>query len=88
MKIFKADEAKARVAEYKAEIERINQKKAEEIAEQVFDEIRTKSAEGATSMVIRTHDNFDIRDRIITILVSVGYKVTNDFTRLSVSWSE
>lgn len=87
MKIFKAEEAKARVAEYNAERNRIAQRHAEEIAEKAFDEIRGKSANGGRYITLSICD-IDIRNSVVEILKDAGYEVQDDFSRLWVKWGE
>ena len=87
MKVFKAEEAKARVAEHKAERDRITQKHAEEIAEKAFDEIRERSANGGQYITLSICD-IDIRDRVIEFLKDAGYEIQVDFSRVWVKWGE
>jgi hypothetical protein len=87
MKVFTAEEAKARVAEHNAECERINQKRAEVVAERAFDEIRDKSANGGRYITLSICD-IDIRNRVIEILKDAGYEVQDDFSRVWVKWGE
>lgn len=87
MKVFKAEEAKARVAEHKAERDRITQKCAEEVAEKAFDEIRERSANGGQYITLSICD-FDIRNRVVEILESADYEIQVDFSRVWVKWGE
>ena len=87
MKVFTADEAKARVAEFNAEQKRINQKRAEEVAEKAFDEIRDKSANGGRYITLSICD-IDIRNRVVEILKGAGYEIQDDFSRVWVKWGE
>ena len=87
MKVFTAEEAKARVAEFNAERERINQRRAEEIAEQIFDEIREKSANG---LQCYTHSitEYDVKIKVMKMLADAGYDVADDFSRMWIKWGE
>lgn len=87
MKVFTADEAKARVAEHNAECERIKQKHAEEVADKAFDEIRDKSANGGRYITLSICD-IDIRNRVVGILKDAGYEVQDDFSRVWINWGE
>lgn len=87
MKVFKAEEAKARVAEFLAESERLAQRSAEVTADSAFDEIREKSAKGGRYITLSIMD-VDVRKRVIDILKSAGYTVKDDFTRVWVNWGE
>lgn len=87
MKVFTAEEAKARVAEFNAERERISQKRAEEVAEKAFDEIRDKSANGGRYITLSICD-IDIRNRVVEILKGAGYEVQDELSRVWVKWGE
>lgn len=87
MKVFKADEARARVAEHKAERDRIAQKHAEEIAEKAFDEIRERSANGSQYITLSICD-IDVRNNVVEILKDAGYEIQVDFSRVWVKWGE
>ena len=87
MKVFNADEARARVAEFNAEQKRISQKRAEEVAEKAFDEIRDKSANGGRYITLSICD-IDIRNRVVEILKDAGYEIQDDFSRVWVKWGE
>jgi hypothetical protein len=87
MKFFTADEAKARVAEYNAERDRIIQKHAEEIAEKAFDEIRERSANGGKCIALSICD-IDLRNKVIELFKKAGYQITDDFSRVWIKWSE
>ena len=87
MKVFKAEEARARVAEYNAECDRIAQKRTEEIAEEAFDKIRKRSANGGRYITLSICD-INTRKRVVEILQDAGYKIQDDFSRVWVKWGE
>lgn len=85
MKVFTADEARARIAEYEAGVKRKTQREAEEICETAFNEIREKSARGGQYITLSVCD-FKVCDQVMKILKDAGYEITNDFSRIWVKW--